>query len=181
MEPWKRVTTGDLVTEQLQDNVEPLMRKVQDAFLLDGVLLKKETISGKTFIRHGLGRAPIGYIVIRRRGAVTVTSITGATQANPCVVTSASHGLGTGVSATISGVVGMTELNENVYTITKVSDDTFSLNDVNSSAFTAYASGGTVESIIATTIYDDQENNKDSRKTLKLNSSSSVEVDLWVF
>ena len=181
MEPWKRVTTDDPVIEELQDNAEPLMQQVQDAFLLDGVLLKKKSINGVTMVVHGLGRAPIGYIAIRRSGPVRVTSITGATQASPCVVTSVSHGIRTGESATISGVVGMTQLNGNVYTITKVSDDTFSLNDVDSSAFTAYSSGGTVESIIATTIYDDQENNKDPRKTLKLNSSSSVEVDLWVF
>ena len=80
------------------------------------------------------------------------TVITGATQANPCVITSANHGLDTGDSVTISGVVGMTELNGGVYTITKVSDNTFSLNDVDSSAFTSYASAGTVESTIATTI-----------------------------
>lgn len=101
MEPWKRVTTDDRVVEELQDNAEPIMRKVQDSFSLDGVLLKKETIDGETFVRHGLERAPIGYVVIRRRGNVLV--------------------------------------------------------------------------------YDDQDSNGNANKTLKLNSASSVEVDLWVF
>ena len=73
MEPWKRVTTGDRVTEELQDNAEPIMKKVQEAFLLDGVLLKKETIATTaTDVNHGLGRAPKGFIVIRRRGDATV-------------------------------------------------------------------------------------------------------------
>ncbi len=67
MEPWKRVTTDDRVIEELQDNAEPIMQKVQDAFLLDGVLITKQTIDGATVIRHGLGRAPKGFIVVRRR------------------------------------------------------------------------------------------------------------------
>jgi len=72
MEPWKRVTADDRVIEELQDNAEPIMQKVQDAFLLDGVLITKQTIDGATVIRHGLGRAPKGFIVIRRRGNAVV-------------------------------------------------------------------------------------------------------------
>jgi hypothetical protein len=72
MEPWVRVTTEDEVLEQLQDNAEPIMRQVEKAFSLDGVLLKKQTINGVTFVNHGLGRAPKGYIVVRRRADVTV-------------------------------------------------------------------------------------------------------------
>ena len=70
-------------------------------------------------------------------------TITGATQANPCVITSAGHGFRTGVQVTISGVVGMTQLNGNTYTITRINANTFSLNGVNSTGFTAYSSGGT--------------------------------------
>lgn len=75
--------------------------------------------------------------------ARTVT-ITGATQANPCVVTSAAHKLRSGDRVAISGVVGMTELNGNSYTITKESDNTFSLKGTDSTAYTAYThwSGG---------------------------------------
>jgi len=101
MEPWKRVTTGDPVIEELQDNAEPIMKRVEGAFSLDGVLLKKKTINGATIVTHGLGRVPQGFVVIRRRGNVVV--------------------------------------------------------------------------------YDDQDNNNNAAKTLKLNSASSVEVDLWVF
>jgi hypothetical protein len=73
-------------------------------------------------------------------------TITGATQANPCVITSAGHGFRTGVQVTISGVVGMTQLNGNTYTITRIDANTFSLDGVNSTGFTAYTSGGTAVS-----------------------------------
>lgn len=70
-------------------------------------------------------------------------SITGATQANPCVITSAGHGLATGDSVLITDVGGMTELNGSTYTITVLTSSTFSLDSVDSSAYTAYTSGGT--------------------------------------
>jgi hypothetical protein len=70
-------------------------------------------------------------------------TITGATQANPCVITSNGHGFRTGIQVTISGVGGMTQLNGNTYTITRIDANTFSLNGVNSTAFGAYTSGGT--------------------------------------
>lgn len=70
-------------------------------------------------------------------------SITNATQANPCQITSAAHGLTTGSVVTINGVVGMTQLNGNSYVITVVDANNFTLNGVNSTGFTAYSSGGT--------------------------------------
>ena len=42
MEPWKRVTADDPVIEELQDNAEPIMRHVEQAFSLNGVLRKKQ-------------------------------------------------------------------------------------------------------------------------------------------
>lgn len=70
-------------------------------------------------------------------------TITGATQANPCVITATAHGLSTGATIEINDVVGMTELNGNTYTITKVDADSFSLDSTDSTAYTAYTSGGT--------------------------------------
>ena len=68
--------------------------------------------------------------------------ITNATQANPCVITSALHGLTTGDEVFIENVLGMTELNGSIYTITVLTVNSFSL-DVDSTAFTPYISGGT--------------------------------------
>jgi hypothetical protein len=72
----------------------------------------------------------------------TQGAITGATQANPCVITSTSHGLQSGQKITISGVVGMTQLNVGTfYTVLVIDANSFSIG-INSSSFTAYSSGG---------------------------------------
>src|SRR5690606_13647721 len=47
----------------------------------------------------------------------TNDSITGATQANPVVITAGSHPFTNGNYVRITGVVGMTQLNGNVYTV----------------------------------------------------------------
>ena len=91
-----------------------------------------------TFVDQGNG-------VLAQGGAIT-----GATQANPCHITSTAHHLTTGFTVTIQGVGGMTELNGNTYTITVVDANHFSLNGVNSTGYTAYTSGGTWTSINAT-------------------------------
>lgn len=67
-------------------------------------------------------------------------SITGATNASPIVITSASHGLTTGTRVTISGVGGNTAAN-GTFTITRLDANTFSLDG--SSGNGAYTSGGT--------------------------------------
>lgn len=76
--------------------------------------------------------------------------ITGATQANPCVITSAAHGLTDGDRVLIESVGGMTTLNGNYYYVDVLSSSTFALysdaglsSKVNSSAYGAYTSGGT--------------------------------------
>jgi len=78
-------------------------------------------------------------------GTITtiIPSITAATQACPCAVTSASHGLVTGDEICIKNVVGMTELNDTEFTFTKVDADSGTLG-IDSSAYTAYVSGGTM-------------------------------------
>lgn len=70
-------------------------------------------------------------------------TITGATQAFPCEITSANHGLLTGSLVSISGVTGMVELNGLSYTITTTGVNTFTLDGVDSTNFTAYAGAGT--------------------------------------
>jgi len=80
-------------------------------------------------------------------------SITGATAADPVVITtSGAHGLSTGESVYISGVVGMTQLNGRTFNITSLTSTTFSLQnsagaDVDGSGYTAYTSGGTADKI----------------------------------
>lgn len=79
---------------------------------------------------------------------VSTAAITGATAANPVVITSVGHGLTSGDYVFITGVVGMTQLNGNTYKITVIDANTFSLQNyaganIDGTAFTAYTSGGT--------------------------------------
>lgn len=69
-------------------------------------------------------------------------TITGATQANPVALTITGHGYSTGQVALISGVGGMTQLNDRMYTLTVVDANTVTLNGVDGSAFSAFTTGG---------------------------------------
>jgi hypothetical protein len=81
-------------------------------------------------------------------------TITGITQANPGVVTSTSHGYSDGDHVYIKSVAGMTEVNDSniPYIVANKTANTFELtdydgNNVNTTGFTAYSSGGTAERI----------------------------------
>ena len=74
-------------------------------------------------------------------------TISGATQANPVVVTATGHSYSNGDEISISGVVGMTELNNKRYLVANKTTNTFEITDVdgtniNGTGFTAYTSGG---------------------------------------
>jgi len=83
-------------------------------------------------------------------------TISGATQANPCVVTATSHGYSNGDEIYIASVVGMTELNGKYYKIKNKTTNTFELTDIddtniNSTGFTAYSSAGTAARVYTVT------------------------------
>jgi Flp pilus assembly protein TadG len=93
----------------------------------------------------------VGSYLTQVRGAVrSPSAITGATRANPVVVTSPGHGLANGEMIRITGVNGMTDLNNNYYRVANVTATDFSLrnqsdtNDINGSSYSTYGSGGTV-------------------------------------
>lgn len=93
--------------------------------------------------------------VIRDNGYVVndPVNITGATQADPVVITANAHGYSNNDEVYISGVSGMTELNDKRYYIANVTTNTFELTDqvtgtdIDGTGFSAYTSGGTVQSI----------------------------------
>jgi len=78
-------------------------------------------------------------------------SITGATAANPVVITAASHGYSNGDRVYITGVTGMTEINNREFTVANVTTNTFELSGVDGSGFSAFVSGGTVGRIVEVT------------------------------
>lgn len=74
-------------------------------------------------------------------GATNAT-ITNITQANPAVVTSTGHPFTNGQTILITGVVGMTEVNDRTFVVQNALVNTFELKDEDSTAYTAYTSGG---------------------------------------
>lgn len=80
----------------------------------------------------------------------TAKTITGITQANPGVVTATAHGFATGNQVYIDSVVGMTQVNNTHFTINVLTANTFELkdlngNNVNTTGYTAWSSGGKAE------------------------------------
>lgn len=73
-----------------------------------------------------------------------IGSIIDVTKASPASVNVPDHGLTTGDVVYIYGVNGMTQLTEGSFTVTVVTVNTFTLDDVDSSAFTAYTTGGQI-------------------------------------
>jgi len=83
-------------------------------------------------------------------------TISGITAANPAVVTATSHGYENGDEVLISGVSGMTEVNSKRFLVADKTTNTFELQDkdgvdINSSAFTAYSSGGVANKVFELT------------------------------
>ena len=106
--------------------------------------------------------------VYRNGGQVldSAKAISGATKANPVVITATGHGLSNGDEVFISSVGGMTEINGRNYKIANKATNTFELqdlfgNNIDGTGFTTYTSGGTADPIFevatpypATKIFD---------------------------
>jgi len=112
-----------------------------------------------------LDAAANGFTPANTSGGVSEyrTAITVISQADPCVVTAVAHGMATGWQVILSDLGsdmptarGMDQLNNQRYSITVLTADTFSLQDVitgediDSSAYTAYVSDGSVIGISRT-------------------------------
>jgi len=109
----------------------------------DGVTKQITKLRNRTFQVEGTSN-----VKWTRSGGYSTANekvITGATAANPCVITSNGHGLANGTKLSIRGVVGMVELNvETAFTVAGTATNTFQLAGINSSAYTGYTSGGVV-------------------------------------
>lgn len=87
-------------------------------------------------------------------------TISGATQADPCVITATGHSLSNGERVVITGVAGMVELNNREFIVANAGANDFEIqdvdgNDVDATGYTAYSSGGDADRIYeVTTPYD---------------------------
>jgi hypothetical protein len=96
---------------------------------------RKMQLEGTT--RHKWARSATG------TSSAVEKVISGATQADPCVITATGHGFSNGDKISIRGVVGMVELNtETAYTVAGKTTNAFQLAGVDSTGFTAYGSVG---------------------------------------
>lgn len=98
--------------------------------------------SNMTIVGSGAGGQYGG--MVGRSNVWSAKTITGITQANPAEITlSAPHGMPNGARIGIVGVVGMTEINRYVGTVTVTAADKFTV-AVDSTGYSAYVSGGSV-------------------------------------
>ena len=81
---------------------------------------------------------------LNRTGASGVKDISGATVADPVVITATSHGFSDGNTVRITHVKGMTELNGKSFTVANKTTHTFELSGVDGSGYTAWAEDGEV-------------------------------------
>lgn len=102
----------------------------------------------------------------------TTKAVTGATQANPCVLTVPGHELVTGQIVQVASIVGMTQLNDRLYTVTVIDPNTISLDGVNSTGFTTYASAGSIA-------YGSFFAAKESTRMRDFTSGTTLATDHW--
>ena len=155
----KFVQSADVMT-LLHPNHAPaeLTRTGHDVWTLTDIVFQPEQAfpTGLAASANTTGSISESYVVtaVNRdnaeeslRATATAKTISGATAANPCVITATSHGFADGDTIHILGVVGMTQLNGERFRVSEKTSNTFELQgldkvDINSTSYTAYGSGG---------------------------------------
>ncbi|NGX36859.1 MAG: hypothetical protein K1000chlam2_00004 [Chlamydiae bacterium] len=104
------------------------------------------SVTSLTWAENDISNASTDYEFVW--STVSDLTITNITQASDAAVTVSSAGtLANGDLIVIQGVAGMTEVNfdgSNIYTVASLVGTTFELSGIDSTAFTAYSSAGTV-------------------------------------
>ena len=108
----------------------------------DDIDHESATLNGNVTSIGGLNVTSRGF---EYKTGITTKDITAASKEDPCNITATGHGFITGDTVIIVNVGGMTELNGKTYVITKVDDNNFTLDDIDSTGYTEYTSGGTCE------------------------------------
>ena len=125
---------GDKKISSISDTNDVLAVKCNDVY---STLLKETLISAKP--RFAVKPAILGHVTDSTTNITAISVSSGV-----ITITAASHGLSTGNIISIVSVVGMVELNGLKFTITKVDNNSLTLDNIDGGSFTAYTSGGTV-------------------------------------
>jgi len=80
-------------------------------------------------------------------------NISGATKANPVVITATGHGLSDGDEIMIRNVSGMTQLNGKGFTVANKTANTFELSGIDGTSYSTYTSGGDIHHAIDGSAY----------------------------
>ena len=84
-------------------------------------------------------------VIVDFHGDSPSSPITNITKANPAVVSETAHGRVSGDVIRIQDVVGMTEVNNEIYIVERINANSYSLVDTNSTDYGTRTSGGTVD------------------------------------
>lgn len=132
--------TGDLIT-------------IEDVIGMTEVHGKNHTVTVIDQDSFSINRNSTGYTAYSGGGTAwadaPIRDITAITQATPGVVTAAGHGFSDGDVVWLSGVAGMTAVNQRYYVVASAATDTFALttldgSGVDTTGYSAYSSGGKV-------------------------------------
>lgn len=102
-----------------------------------------KTTSGSTLYRYRVTAIEAETFQESLPGLEATVAITGATQADPVVITTGTHGYATDDEVYIADIFGMTELNGRLFTINVLTTTTYELVGEDGTGHTAYVSGGT--------------------------------------
>lgn len=148
-DPWNSGNTSEQFPEIVAGNPQGyvLIKDTGTAEAVSGTILGISSNGGNiqiNSINHCTQQGD--YIQVVGVLGLLTSTITAISQASVCVITT-NNTFAFGNRVTISGVIGMTELNGNTYTVIAATATTITI-DVDSTNFTAYVSGGTVTSAI---------------------------------
>jgi hypothetical protein len=138
--------TCDYLRQAPISSISPPSNQIEAAFARQFPIARR-TVLRKYVWNFAKAEANISLVgTTTKSGSTVAAAITGITQAATGVVTAASHGFTTGMQISITGVVGMTQLNNTLFTVTVIDTNTFSLiyngAVVNTVGYGAYVSGG---------------------------------------
>jgi len=111
-------------------------------------------------------------------------AITAITKADPPVVTAAGHGLEDGDVVKIADVVGMTEVNDELFVVSNKTNDTFELTDVRGAGYGTYSSGGEIQKVTFSNFCELTNYNRQGGAAAEIPATSAcsvaqeVEIDL---
>lgn len=140
-----KVAAADLVDILVKDTQTPFYSKMALVPYSAGVNVSS------TYADAVRGPVPVRNISGAAWAAATARSISAITKASEARVTANGHGLATGDYVYITGVGGMTTLNNKVYRVILDNTNRIFLEGVDSRNFSNYTSGGTIQKCLAST------------------------------